>query len=452
MTDQSEETGSERVVGTDLTTVVEYNETTQGLAELRHKHGNVVFNVTVPKEMKAAKEVRAELVKLRTGLEAKRKDLKAPMLERGKLLDNEAKRITDEIKAIEEPIDVQIKLEEARAEQIKLEKLEAERLRVEAINKRIDEIRNVPASLVGKPAVIIQGQLARLKADELSEDEFQEHFVTARDAHTAAIARIEQLLQAQLEVDEEKKRQAQRDADMKAMQDRLDAQQKLIDYAAAAAKAAAERVASEAAAAEKEKQEAEAAEQRQREAAERERVEEIRGRINWFAVRPKELRGAGSAAITDVILNVKECLVDEEDYAEFLEDAVAAKDSALSELRSMLQRALDTEKAAAEAQAAREAEELRQQAERDRQAAEQKKLDAQAAKLKREKAEAARKAEELRLASLGLRDAAQALVDYCDQEEPQFDQVNQLINDLRSALANDAAQAKPARTKKAANA
>jgi colicin import membrane protein len=98
------------------------------------------------------------------------------------------------------------------AEVARLEKLEAERLRVEAIQKKIQQIRDVPGSLVGKPSIIISGQLAELRKTALDEDELGADYLTATDALTAAISRVEQLLAAQQEADAEKKRQAERDA------------------------------------------------------------------------------------------------------------------------------------------------------------------------------------------------------------------------------------------------
>lgn len=80
--------------GSNMTAIAEYTQTAAGLAELRQKHQGVVYDVTVPKEMKAAKEARAELRTLRTDLEKKRVEIKAPALERCRLIDEEAKRPT----------------------------------------------------------------------------------------------------------------------------------------------------------------------------------------------------------------------------------------------------------------------------------------------------------------------------------------------------------------------
>jgi colicin import membrane protein len=271
------------------------------------------------------------------------------------------------------------------AEVARLEKLEAERLRVEAIQKKIQQIRDVPGSLVGKPSIIISGQLAELRKTALDEDELGADYLTATDALTAAISRVEQLLAAQQEADAEKKRQAERDAEMEAMRVKMAEQQRLID-----------------------------------EAEETKRVEQER--------------------LAQV----------ERDRAAAEEAAARAAEQAEQDRLAAIERGKQMEAAAAERDrlaAERKEQEAALQAERERQAGEQRKLDEQAAQLKREREAAAKKAEADRLANLGLREAAQAVVDHFDgQIKPKC------VFDLAAVLANDAATAKPARTKRAARA
>jgi hypothetical protein len=393
-------------VGSSLTPIAEYTETAAALADLRQRHSGVLYDITVPKQMKAAKEARAELRTLRTSLEKKRVEIKAPALARCRLIDDEAKRITAELVQLEEPIDVQIKVEEARAETERLAKLEAERLRVEAIQQRIDEIRNLPATLVGKPAVIIQGRLAKLKADELSEDEFAEHYVVARDAHTATIARVEQLLQAQIETEAEQKRIAAERAELDKLRREADERRIADERRAAGERAEADRLAQ----VERDRIAAEQAEANAAEQAERDR------------------------------------LAAEQAEANAAEQAERDRLAAIERGEAMRKAAEERDRLAAE----RAEQEAALQAERDRQAAEQKRLDEQAAKLRAEQAAAKKKAEADRLANLGLRDAAQAVVE--NWRGVASPQISQLITDLAAALQNDAAAVKPARAKKAANA
>jgi membrane protein involved in colicin uptake len=256
------DTSTTKDAGSNMTAIAEYTETAAGLAELRQRHQGVVYDVTVPKEMKAAKEARANLRTLRTDLEKRRVELKAPALERCRLIDAEAKRLTEEIRALEEPIDVQIKAEEARKQAEELARLEAERLRVEGIARAIEEIRIVPGALIGKPAVIVEGQLAKLRAQTLEPEFYAERFREAEDALAATIARVEQQLQAQREHEAEQKRIAAERAELERMRAENERLRREAEERAATERAEADRKAQE-------ERDRLAAEQRAREEAER---------------------------------------------------------------------------------------------------------------------------------------------------------------------------------------
>ncbi len=80
--------------------ITEYNETAAAIAILRNKYGTV-FDVSTPKGLNAAREARAEVRSYRVSLEKLRVEIKAPALERTRLIDAEAKRITAELLAID---------------------------------------------------------------------------------------------------------------------------------------------------------------------------------------------------------------------------------------------------------------------------------------------------------------------------------------------------------------
>jgi colicin import membrane protein len=377
----------ENIVGTSLTTVNEYATTAVVIADLRSRHAGVVYDVAESKQMKLAKEARAEIRGYRTGLEKTRKEIKAPALEHCRLIDSEAQRLTAELVALEEPIDVQIKAEESRAEVEKLEKFEAERIRVEAIQQRIDSIRNVPASLVGKPSVIITGQLAKLEAEVLDEDEFAEHYQAARDALELSISRVKQMYTDQLAHEAEQKQIAADRAELERM-----------------------------------------------------RLENVR--LSREAADAETSRRAEADGLAQV---------ERENAAEADRLRIAAENVKYAEqerIKREVQDESDRVRIAHES-AERAEQEATLKAERERQAAVQAQLDADAAKLKRERADAAKKAEAVRLAGLGLREAAQAVVDCYNTPDVSFSMIVSLIADLAAALDNEA---KPARAKKVASA
>lgn len=60
---------TEKDAGSNMTAIAEYTPTAAALAELRQKHQGVVYDVTQPKQMKLAKEARAEVKGYRVALE-----------------------------------------------------------------------------------------------------------------------------------------------------------------------------------------------------------------------------------------------------------------------------------------------------------------------------------------------------------------------------------------------
>ena len=122
------------------TQIQEYSTTDAALIDLRQRMSKAVYEVNTAKGMEAAKKDRAEVRGYRVALEKMRVELKAPALERSRLIDAEAKRITAELEALEQPIDEQIKKEEQRKEAERLAKIKAEADRIENIREMIAEL------------------------------------------------------------------------------------------------------------------------------------------------------------------------------------------------------------------------------------------------------------------------------------------------------------------------
>lgn len=163
--------------------ITEYSTTAAALSELRNRYTGP-FDVATSKGMALAKEARAVVRGYRTSLETLRKEIKAPALERCRLIDDEAKRITAELLKIEEPIDRQIKAEEQRKEEEKAAKSRAEAERVATIQARINAIRNRAHAVANQSAAEIRaalGQLGNMDLDPLDFEEFSPDAVKARD-------------------------------------------------------------------------------------------------------------------------------------------------------------------------------------------------------------------------------------------------------------------------------
>ena len=198
------------------TQIVEYSKTEAALADLSQRYKGVVFDVATRDGMMTAIKGRAELRNYRVSLEKLRVELKAPALERTRLIDAEAKRITAELVAMEEPIDEAIKTEETRKEREKAEREEKERQRVAEINEQIAAIGNTPAALVGKPSGEVAEALSGLGAVAIDE-RFAEFKPLAQAAKARAMTALQQLLDGALAQE-----QQQRDAQARAEAERLE--------------------------------------------------------------------------------------------------------------------------------------------------------------------------------------------------------------------------------------
>lgn len=146
------------------TQIAEYSVTAGALAELKGRLANIVYDCTVPAQMKQAVADRAELRGLRTSLEKLRKDIKAPALERCRLIDAEAKEITAQLEALEDPIAAQIKAEEDRRERIKAEEAAREQQRVATIHAHIEKLRQLASFDVLPSVAMVTERLAAAKA------------------------------------------------------------------------------------------------------------------------------------------------------------------------------------------------------------------------------------------------------------------------------------------------
>lgn len=198
--------------------IVEYNTTAAALAELRARHSGP-FDVSTNKGMALAKEARAEIRGYRVALETLRKEIKAPALERCRLIDDEAKRITAELLKIEDPIDAVIKAEEKRKEEEKAAKLRQEAARVAAIAARISEIRNRVGTVANQPAATIRAALEQVNNLNWVPRDFEEFLPDALQALDETRAALTTLLLERLAHEEEQDRlQAEREAEQARLQ------------------------------------------------------------------------------------------------------------------------------------------------------------------------------------------------------------------------------------------
>jgi hypothetical protein len=187
------------------TAIQEYSATESALSDLANRYKGVVFEVTTTKGMLDARKGRAELRTLRISLEEKRKEIKAPALERCRLIDAEAKRITAELVALESPIDDLIRNEETRKEREKAERERIEAERIAGIQQAIADLNAIVPSMSGKSSADIAERIQALNDYDVTEwaAEFMD---AAKNAKVQALAALNQLHAGALAQEAEQRR------------------------------------------------------------------------------------------------------------------------------------------------------------------------------------------------------------------------------------------------------
>lgn len=141
--------------------VTEYSETAARIAELKNTYGTEVPDASTKDGYDRAKKISSECTSLRTALEKRRKEFKAPVLAFGKMIDSEAKRITAEIVSVEEPFKSAYKAVDDEKKRIKAE-----------IEQRFVDIKDMPSKAVDMASGEIEAMINDLAEYDVSKSTF----------------------------------------------------------------------------------------------------------------------------------------------------------------------------------------------------------------------------------------------------------------------------------------
>jgi hypothetical protein len=196
------------------------------------------------------------------------------VLERGKLIDSEAKRITAAIAEVEGPIDAMIKAEEERKAEAKRLEEAKELARVRDIQAKITELGGMWTQCIGVSSGFVEEVLDLVAGKEIG-DSYAEFAEQAQAVKDEAVERIEVILadvrKREEEEAEERRLQEEREARRRVEEERLKAEREELAKQRAAQEAKERELANREA-----EQEAErlrlAEEERQRQLQETERM------------------------------------------------------------------------------------------------------------------------------------------------------------------------------------
>jgi len=239
---------------------------------------NVEFDITTTAGMELAKKCRATFRDIRIEADKERKFRKEPLLLIGKMLEAKNTDIENEAKPHEDKFDAVIKAEEARKEEVKAAIMREIAAKEAAINAAIDAIKNKPIE-----AIHLTAEKTQVMLDELMNHAIQDEFFGDR------------LVEAELLIDQTVQTLTQ-----------------MID-----GKKAQEQIAAQAMAAQ----------------AETTRVASIKDRINNIKTVLMDAMDVNhSSGFTQLINALNAVEINQENFAEFVAEAQAAKEATLKGL------------------------------------------------------------------------------------------------------------------------
>ncbi len=268
--------------------IIEYGVTDAKIAELKQDF-SIVPDASTEKGYAEIKSALKIISPYRTGIEAKRKELKADSLARGRLIDAEAKRITAAIVGIEQPFKDEKQSRDNELKAIEEAKQAEEAAHIAAIEQKLSDIVSLVDGLLGADSSAIQARIDIANETVINNVEFEELIDDAKAAMLISKDALQTAFNERVIFEEQQEKQAKQQREMEEKQAELDAKQAVIDQKEAEQKQkereeslqkeAAERAKIEAeekaqaeidAANQREREQKEATERAQREAAETE--------------------------------------------------------------------------------------------------------------------------------------------------------------------------------------
>lgn len=230
------------------TVIAEFKPLKVQVLSITSKYQGQVFDVTTGNGISDARAARAEIRDLRYAIQ---KTIKAMLptyqqaVKDAQAKVNEVKAygqgFIEQVMAVEEPIDEQIKAEEQRKADIKAEKARKEQERIDKIQSKIQSFRNASTMTAGKSAAEIESLLDRVGNAEVEDDVYQEFTDDAIAAKDDAIEALAKMLDERRTFEAEQAKVAAERAELEALREaqaKADEERRLEDAKREAARQA----------------------------------------------------------------------------------------------------------------------------------------------------------------------------------------------------------------------
>lgn len=202
MTTEHENENEERTED-ERSDVVALGVTDARLAELRAEYQGLTIEDGNDESYSEVSTAIREISGLRSQVEERRLEIKRPLLKRCKILDNEAKRITAELKQIEDPLVAERTRVREKQRKAKEERERAERERVEALERRVEDLKTLAnaedpqrAPDAEPTSADLQVAYNALREREITREEFEEFYERAIEIRADGLASLPDRIEA----------------------------------------------------------------------------------------------------------------------------------------------------------------------------------------------------------------------------------------------------------------
>ncbi|HEY7865285.1 MAG TPA: hypothetical protein VIC51_04720 [Psychromonas sp.] len=193
---------------------------------LKEEYGNLVPVADTKKGYEQCKQVRKDLLPIKTKLENARRTLKAPILDAGKLIDSTLKPLTEAVESLYKPFEIAYRA-------VDDEKKNREAKRQELIESGFNRMDQALVSAAGSTSTVIETMIDEMADFSIDSNVFMEKSDQAAIRHSEVMSKLSEMLMQTLRSEELERKQAeydQRIAEMEAREQKIkDAEQAEIN-------------------------------------------------------------------------------------------------------------------------------------------------------------------------------------------------------------------------------
>lgn len=201
--------------------VIVFNVTDAKMAELKDKFSKVT-DVSTKDGYEFNRVGLGELVKQRTGLGDYKAKLKAPHLKRNREIDAEYNRLEKELKDLEAPMRAAKEAEDRKKELAKEKKKEAEEAHKVALNKKVNDIKDIAFEYINADSKTIRLGLDSLRDMKFTKAEYGDFKQAAEMSRIDVKTKLEDLFAKAVESEEGAAEREAEQEEARLAQEKLD--------------------------------------------------------------------------------------------------------------------------------------------------------------------------------------------------------------------------------------